>query len=291
MAAVRDIGKPFYAGLAAYGYAILYSKEGDLLELRGNIDPTVIAESSGLELIDRGPFGDGEEAEMRYEYRATRDVVIDGLIIEPGQTIVVDQPSSASLRETARAVRGNGGDMLLGIAIFRLASAGDDTVLTIQEIAAALNDTETIASTELQFQTEDTEGLVRFSALNLGTAASLLGVDVFTIDIAIPAGRFKGVTSTAGLSGYETLCRRNLTAAPEKCSRQRADVIRLHSSHWNPGNKASFSIDLGSEPPQSIYATVTIRIDDGRVVTQDFELKTRPHEKPNANNTSQTPAP
>lgn len=284
MVSVRKVGKPFYAGLAAYGYAILYSKEGNLLELRGNIDPAMIAGNSGLELIDRRPFGDGDSEEMRYEYLATRDLVIDGLIIKPTQTVVVDQPSSASLRANARAVRENAGELLLGISVFRLPSSKDDTVLTIDEIMAALNDSETIAATELKLETKDTGRVLELSTRSTGTAASVLGDDAFTVDVDVPAGHFKRLTAISGFSTYETLCRRDRTTPPERCSPQRANVIRLRSPHWRQGDKASASLDIESGSSASITATVTTRVDDGRYITQNFELTPKENDRTKANN-------
>jgi hypothetical protein len=272
VAAVRKIGKPFYAGLAAYGYTILYSKGGDLVELRGNIDPAAIAVSAGLELVDRSRFGDEEDGEIRYEFRAIRDLIFDGLIVEPGQTIVVDQPSSTSLRAAGSAVRKNAGEMLLGISIFRLPSEGDETMLSIEEVARALRDGETIPSTELHLHKSDDKGRIEISIQNSGTAASLLGTDALTIDIQIPAGRFKQLQTIAGLSRYELLCQRGRSRAPEKCSPQRANLLRLRSNHWRPGDTALALIDLGTDVPTTLRATTTMLVDDGRVMNQHFEL-------------------
>src|SRR5205085_7618064 len=43
VARARELGKPFYAGLAAYGYALLYTEKGKLLEARGDIAPARVA--------------------------------------------------------------------------------------------------------------------------------------------------------------------------------------------------------------------------------------------------------
>src|SRR5262245_46406807 len=48
----RELNKSFYAGVAAYSYALLYSRSGALITLRGDLDPSVIAADSNLELID-----------------------------------------------------------------------------------------------------------------------------------------------------------------------------------------------------------------------------------------------
>ena len=50
----RDLGVAFYAGLAAYGYAIHYSRGGSLIGLRGDLDPLLIVAGS-FELTDQTP--------------------------------------------------------------------------------------------------------------------------------------------------------------------------------------------------------------------------------------------
>ena len=68
----RQIDKPFYAGLAAYSVALLYSSSGSLITLRGDMNPALIAANPNLELIDQRSF---DSAERRYEFRAKADGV------------------------------------------------------------------------------------------------------------------------------------------------------------------------------------------------------------------------
>ena len=137
---MRQLGKPFFAGLSAYGYAILYGKDGSLIELRGNIDPAAVARHADLELIDQRSFDEsGSLANTRYEYRATRDlVVVNGLSVRNGETLVLDIPNQTALRAEVLAVRENAGGLLTGICIFRLPAADDRMILSPTEIAAAL---------------------------------------------------------------------------------------------------------------------------------------------------------
>jgi hypothetical protein len=65
----RELDRPFYAGLAAYGYTILYSPEGALLEARGSLDPALVANHPQLELIESGPFDGGGPSDWRSRLR------------------------------------------------------------------------------------------------------------------------------------------------------------------------------------------------------------------------------
>jgi hypothetical protein len=137
----RELNKPFYAGLAAYSYALLYDPSGALITLRGGIDPSAIASDPNLELIDRRPFDTANKAgEWRYAYRARADGVTEELSMHAGDVLVLDVPSAETLRASARIVREWAGEKLLGICVFRLPARGEPAMLTVHEIGAALAD-------------------------------------------------------------------------------------------------------------------------------------------------------
>src|SRR5262249_33371092 len=117
----RALDKPFYAGLAAYSWALLYNNSGTLISVRGNMDQSVIAQDPNLELIDQRRFDSTQE--WRYVYRARADGVTNGIAMHAGDVLVLDVPSAESLRQSARIVRQWAGEKLLGICVFRLPAA------------------------------------------------------------------------------------------------------------------------------------------------------------------------
>lgn len=269
----RQLNKPFYAGLSAYGYAILYAKDGGLLELRGDLDPAWAAHNASLELMERQTFkGEANASEMRYVYRAKSDVVLDGLIIQAGETLVFDLPSAASLRASARAVRENAGEALLGICVFRVPMANDETTLSIGEIAAALTDTQTKVATAITVKNSPDQQLI-LRAENIGTASTMLSEDALTVDLNVPAGSIGGVTSLAGFSAYETLCHQPGREAAWPCSERRANVIRLKARAWKPDSTAMIALSVKEELPATLSARVTTRVNDGRTEQESFELQ------------------
>lgn len=265
----RRLGKPFYAGLATYSYAILYGVDGNLIEIRGNIDPADVAKQTELEQIERRSFSTVEPSAMRYEYRAKNDVVIDGLTVRAGQTVVLDVPSSASLRASARAVRENGGSDLLGICLFRLPIETDDAVLTIDEVKPALADVETKVVTSVDLLKLD-DGRLYIEVNNTGNASTLLAENAFTVDIDVP--RASPVPDfQRGFQGYQTLCRVG-DSPPQPCGHQRANVMRLGARSWRPGDCAFATIDLGKHLPSQLTIRTTFQVDDGRTLTQTLEV-------------------
>ncbi len=279
VAKVRLLNKPFYAGLSAYSYAILYAKDGSLLELRGDIDPAVAAKNADLELVESGAFGrDPRDSQMRYVYRAKNDLVLDGLIIGAGESLVFDLPSAASLRASARAVRENGGDTLLGICIFRLPTLNDEATLGIGAITAALLDTQADVSTALSLAS-GLDGQLTLQAENMGTASSMLSKEAFMVDLKVPVGSVNGVIRLIGFNSFETLCRIGVGAKSQPCSQARANVIRVRSSAWEPGATASITLSYKGKLPETFAAEVTTQVNDGRVVREQHELAIRNNKK------------
>ncbi len=270
---IRGLNRPFYAGLSAYSYAILYAKDGSLLEMRGDLDPGLAAHNAGLELVRTQTFtANAEASEVRYEYRAKSDLVLDGLIINAGETLVFDLPTSASLRASARAVRENAGESLLGICLFRLPTAEDKTTLSIAEIAAAIKDTKTKAATAITAEAIS-KHQIELRAKNTGTAATMLSENSLVIDIDIPAGSIGGVLSLSGFASYETLCRISAAQKPLPCSRHRANMIRLKAREWKPGAEAAITFGFRNKLPTALPVSATSYINDGRMERESFELQ------------------
>ncbi len=268
MAKIRKLDKPFYAGLSAYSYAILYDKNGDLIELRGDLDPSAVSMNKDLELAATQTFkGDARTSQIRHEYRAKSDLVLDGLVIHAGETLVFDMPTAASLRASARAVRENAGESLLGICVFRIPMSEDKTTLSLEEITSALADRETQASTTIKLETTSDQQL-RIVAENNGDA----GLAALKVDLEIPAGSVGGVYGMSGFDNYEPLCRL-LTKDPMPCSSRRANIVRLNAGVWAPGASAWTTLSITKPLPASIPASVTIRINDGRVEQKSYEIK------------------
>lgn len=298
----RELGKPFYAGLAAYGYALLYSEKGKLMELRGDIDPARVASDRNFELVERRAFesrvlADGAPvsaplaSEWRYVFRARADTNLEGLVVHAGEQIVIDVPSSESLRASVRGVREGAGEKLLGICLFRLPTRGDRTTLSLAQIAAALADRDAESSTHVGIETaraeggEKVSGQLLLTAENDGEAGALFGDDALAIILRVPRGSVRGVTRLEGFDSFETLCEsaasadesreRDARATLRPCSVARAGVIRLKSHGWPAGARARVGLSFDGETPASLPATIVVRGDDGRTWERSDGLSLR----------------
>src|SRR5581483_11639822 len=128
---VRQLDHPFYAGLAAYGYAIHYSGNGRILELGGDLDPKVIVTNHALEQIGPAPRIGLDIGDIRYRYRAIEDCTTGSMQLRKGELLVLDVPTEEGLRASIRAVLENAGSMLRAICLFRLPSKNDPTTLSL----------------------------------------------------------------------------------------------------------------------------------------------------------------
>jgi hypothetical protein len=268
---VRRLNKPFFAGLASYGYAILYGADGSLIELRGDIDPADAAAVSSLRLVERRPFAEtGAESSVRYAYRATRDVVLSGLVVRKDETLVFDVPTAGLLRSSAKVVRENGGKNLRGICLFRLPSDADPTTLTVDEIAAAIADTQTHGASDITVTRYDGDHVV-VSAAAKGNASSIIADGAFAVDVIVPVGTLAAISKLDRFDSYETLCGDVRTSSPQPCGTARASILRLKASSWRPGSRASATIRFKQPGTAIPSVVVTMYLDDGRVEKTPFE--------------------
>lgn len=266
VAEARRLGKPFFAGLAAYGYAIHYDRRGEMVEVRGDIDLSSALGHGSLEFVLQENLGH----DVRHVFRATSDLVLDGLVIAKGESLVFDSPTARSLREAARVVREEAGDQLLGICVFRLPTADDKTNLRLSEIVNALRDRPVTNSVELTIK-KNSEQQLRLTAVNAGSASSF-AQDALAIDLYVPSGSVQGVAGIDGFDGFETLCAHD-SDIPRKCSSARANIIRLKKNSWRPGDQSSCRLSANLDPQNEITAFVTTRTESDRIERTQTQIE------------------
>jgi hypothetical protein len=263
----RRLGKPFFAGLSIYGMALHYAADGSLIEIRGNIPPEFAMRTSGLQLAETVGFGGpANGTEKYYRFVAAYDTVIDGLSLTAGEQLVFIQPSSASLRRAARAVREEGGEELLGICLFRLPLSGDQTTLSLAEAAAALDDRASDIATASDLKMIE-PGRGSLTIENTGSSATEVAADSFTLDLPITSDELIRVTSQTGFDAIEPMC--SIGNAVTTCSVRRANILRLRSSRWRPGSQATIEMEFQEKSPvRELSAKLLMRLDDGREHTE-----------------------
>jgi hypothetical protein len=270
----RELDQNFYAGLAAYSYAILYSSSGSLISLRGDMDPAVIASDPNLELIDQRPFEAAaiSGSEWRYAYRARSDGVTDGLAMRAGDVLVIDVPTTQSLRASARIVREMGGEKLQGICVFRLPARDDAATLTAEQVESALTNQDSVAAFDVRIRKISLPRTWILELKNVGTATVVVGS--LNIDLSVTPGSVVDVTAKDG-AAVETMCdhqyagvRKNL----QPCSHPRANVIRISAPVLRAGQTLTALLELNHDPPPTMPVAISVQTDAGRSYLINHEV-------------------
>lgn len=253
----RRIDKPFYAGLAAYSVALLYSASGSLISLRGDMNPGLIVSDPNLELIDQHSFG---SAERRYSFRAKADGVTDGLNMRAGDVLVIDLPSSETLRIASRITRKLAGKKLLGICVFRLPVSDDAAALNIEQVIDALNDRESSPAIYVNLRQQQ-KHLFLLECKNGGTVSPTMGS--LTVDLILPAGSIEAIRPQPGIS-VQPLC-----GDEQPCSERRADRLRLTIDFLEPGQTLTTTLLLNRDLPETTGVSIAMQTDTETYSRQD----------------------
>jgi hypothetical protein len=318
VARARALGKPFYAGLAAYGYAGLYSERGELRVLRGDLDPEEAARHAGLELVERRAFalsesdrtnrdvriasaagivpdagGRATTGGWKYVFRAREAAVVGGTSIEAGESLVFYLTSGEGLRSALRIVREKAGEPLLGVCIFRLPLEADRTTLGLAQVAAALADRAAKVSTKLRVAPSGPEGFetpnqLKLTATNDGAVNGRMGAGAVTVTLRLRPGSLRGLSSLEGFDAIETLCELGAAAA-RPCSPRRAGLVRLSARSWPAGASARVGLSFEGEPPTIVESHLLLRTEDGRTLVRAAQLQTQASEQVGRKGVEQLP--
>lgn len=265
----RQIDKPFYAGLAAYSVALHYNASGALISLHGDINPAVVVSYPNLELIDQRSFS---SAERRFAFRARTNDVIDGINVRAGDVLVIDLPSSETLRIASRITRKLAGRKLLGICVFRLPARDDPATLTILQVIHALNDEDSYPGIYVHLKRLPQLGpspVFTLEFKNGGSASPTIGS--LKVDLHVPAGSFLRLSARPGVS-VQPLCDGGPANEPQPCSDRRADLLRVSIDFLPPEQTLSTILILNSDLPRTTGVSVAMQTDTGQSYSRQSEI-------------------
>lgn len=246
VARAEALGRPYYAGLASYGLVARYDARGDLAELRGDLDPALVATVVNLELVEHAEYPTAP-GEWRDVYRARAACAVGGLALEAGDTLVVDVPTAEWLRGCARAARDASGANLRGVCVFRLPDEADRTALTIEEVRAALEDRDASPAAVVTARVRGDRLVVEVT--NAGDGAPVPSAEALTADVRVPAGAV--ASAAAGdLATVELLGEWGGESHP--CSPRRATLARVRAASWRPSETVRAELRLAGPPPASV---------------------------------------
>jgi hypothetical protein len=273
---VRNIGKPFFAGLAVFSQAMLFTENGEPLAVIGNLDPAAPVFIRGLDLVESRPFSVRSEgplsetaSEWRYVFQAREECVLGRIALQPGQYLIINQPSGEGLRYISRFIREKAGDHFLGVCLFRLPVKGDFTTLTAQEIRRGLldeyNESGRIVINSIICNSNKKE--IDLIIINKSEIRSVFCDDAFEISLDVPPGSIRNI-DRGSFDSVESFNRSSISHSAfndVRCSVDRADVIRLRARYLAPGDIKRVRLSIRGAIPQIRKARIRILSDSGRV--------------------------
>lgn len=176
--------KPYYVGLATYGYALVFDKEGKLFSIRTDLsleelslitelklEETRFADKSGFAALSNNDYS----GENFYIFTAQTNIPLGKNVLGEGETLVFDKLTSTSLAKTIEIVKKEASGKIKGICLFRYPQANESMVLSMPELKATLENQILTPEIELDYQLKPSKELVdvEISLTNKSSAESL----------------------------------------------------------------------------------------------------------------------
>ncbi len=246
---------PFYAGIPAYGHALLYNERGSLLGMYHDIGILSAMHQNALTLVRSfGVDRSGEPAlpasyigEDIFDFKAIRaDEEGHGL----GYHLLYDLPTAELLRSHLAALAANRPRNCRGIILFRYPEFGEPSTLPFQTIAAALagrkarpNLKVTISSTAAPWEVVESNRKVKrvphdvtITVSNVGDAGTYIAKDAVMVSLnfdsvgidTVEPGGFDSVQTLYSDAGRQQI----------KASAQRSNCVQCFKSYLAPGETA-----------------------------------------------------
>ena len=130
--AADSYGKPFYVGIATYGHALLYARQGRLAEMYHGMGPEDALRHPALQQVTASRAMSEEVLTLR---AVKPDVNGHGL----GDTIAYVLPTPETLAQQLKAFRDSDAPNCRGIILYRYPSAQDEMALPLSTVAAAMS--------------------------------------------------------------------------------------------------------------------------------------------------------
>jgi hypothetical protein len=271
--AARALGRPFYAGLAAYATAAHFDRRGRLVELRGDVDPSEVARCGAFDLVERRHLA-GASGEWRYLFRAVRAIALEGFSAADGEHIVVHVVGARALRAAASVVRERAGEALLGICVFRLPDADDRTTLTLGEVGTALAGLAPEPRVDVRLSAAAGQGgsVLTLEVENPSGGRTVLGPRAFVVAVAVPEGSLRGI-APGGFTETETLGHAGPgwsgSSGLQPCGARRASLVRLACDALEPGETLRAAFRVAGDMPGSAAVSVAAEFDTPEALTYE----------------------
>ena len=178
-----------------------------------------------------------------------------------GEFILLDIPNHESVQASVRMVQENAGENLLGLCIFRLPGASDKTNLSLNEMVCALKDEAPVPQIDVDIAAEKTLpksiSHLTITITNSGAVSSLLGEDAMTLDVGLPVGSLRAVTTDQSLAADPFF-------NSHPCTERRANLLKIKTPGLAVGASGQVVIEIEGDLPDSLQTVISLQTVDAQ---------------------------
>jgi len=243
-------GAPFFAGIPAYGHALVYSGSGRLVGAFHDMGLTEAIRSRKFRL--ERAFGADEHGQPAtksnysgedvYELRAM--VSADGARDQPtGYHVVYEIPTPTLIARQVAVLRARRPSSCLGMILFRYPEPAESSTVPLSAISALLQGRPATPQLQVRmkcnlapWESIDSAAQsplspvdVTVSVTNVGSSSAFVGADAVSVTLTLNRAAIEDISS-AGSDSIETLFQQDNASAsdpPIRASMSRANIIRI----------------------------------------------------------------
>ena len=278
----ESFGKPFYAGLPAYGHAVMTDERGRVLGLYREMTAEAAARHPAFQFVRAFPAdGQGQPAtsqnsigENLADFVAVRNAR-DGR--GKGYHLIYDLPTPELLAQHLALVEKNRPLNCRGVILFRYPEPGATMTLPLPAIAAALQ--KRTAQPDLQVKIHCAASPwelietgrkakrppldVAVTITNSGNSDTFFAPDAVTLTLTFDQPNL-GEPIAPAFDRLETFAANPDSAGPKiRCSPARANVLTLSKWRLAPGESAKITLRLPADGATLLRGTWALRRPDG----------------------------
>lgn len=239
---LRDLGRPFQVGVAAYGQSLLFDAKGDLVGPYRGLSVGDAFRHPSLKFVGM----DSVEGERHVRFEAQRpDAQGRGM----GYGILFRIPTASSLADAIAMVRKDAPENCAGVAVFRLAEEGEGGTLPVPTLTAVLRGRTPAAEVRLESRSRPNpyaliEGNAKEAAEDVRVAVSNVGdaprleAGAVTVDVRFESG----CAEVVSVGRADRMVKLDTAGAPVEGSLRRAGGIRFERNFVGVGQ----TVELGS---------------------------------------------
>lgn len=221
------LGRPYFLGLPAYGYGLVFDPEGRLASVEGRLALDAVAREEGIALVEAAGRGAGDNGDVQPLFEVLRPTLVEGIGLRPGWRIRFDTWTASGIAARLRHVAETAGPACRGVLVFRLPTARDPLVVGPETVRAAAAGRLPPARARLVLRRADARS-VAVEVANEGPIPTAVAAAAVQVDLTW-GGLGLAAFGRGGFDGVET------RAANEPASRLRADALRLEKRFLDAG--------------------------------------------------------